>query len=841
MESFPGSYSHLTPAQLKAEIEKCVHCAEKPCMEACPSHCSPMDFILAARNQAPSDLRRAALEILKANPLGEICGIVCPDTFCMDACTRKTFDRPVEIPKIQAAIVRHARDLKTMETPERPTLNGRRVAVIGGGPAGLAATALLARKGYEVGLYDESKQLGGACLMIPESRLPRKALRDDIDFILKMGAVKTFLGKKVESAEPLLKAYDGVVVAVGEPEATLLGIPGEKLAVSSIRYLKAPKKFKAKRVAIIGGGAVAVDCAVTARQQGAEAVELFVRRTHADMPLTECERRMLLDYRIDVTTRTRPQAIARAGKKFTLTTTKVEPAPSRDGKVKLVDIPKTSVKRPGFDVVILAIGTEWKGERSKNPAVFHAGDCVEGSSTVVQAAAAGKNAARELDLFLSRAAAAEKAALKASRRPGSRSAIKSREVLDGLTKLPVDLRTDFFGIPIANPFLLSAAPATDGLEQMKRAYEAGWAGGVMKTAFDNLPIHIPGEYMVTFGSDKTTHGNSDNVSGHPLDRVCQEVAELRRLYPDRLTMASTGGPVTGNHEADAKVWQSNTLKLERAGAMAVEYSLSCPQGGDGTEGDIVSQNAVVTARVIDWVMQVSDPSIPKLFKLTAAVTSIKPIIKAVKEVFARYPHKKGGVTLANSFPVLAFRPRAGEGRWDEGMVVGMSGEGVVPISYLTLSEVSSFGVAVSGNGGVMDYRSAANFLALGAQSVQVCTVVTRHGLPIIDELTSGLSHFMHDRGFKSVSDLIGAALPKPVTPFPELSAVKKISSVRKALCESCGNCTRCPYLAISLDKKGHPVIDPARCVGCSICVQQCFAGALAMRDRTEKEHALLAE
>ena len=185
---------------------------------------------------------------------------------------------------------------------------------------------------------------------------------------------------------------------------------------------------------------------------------------------------------------------------------------------------------------------------------------------------------------------------------------------------------------------------------MTRAYEAGWAGGVMKTAFDNLPIHIPGEYMFTFNPQ--TYGNSDNVSGHPLDRVCDEVEQLVKNWPDRLTMASTGGPVTGNDEHDAAGWQSNTKKLEAAGAMAIEYSLSCPQGGDGTEGAIVSQNAALTAKIIDWIMQAGNPNIPKLFKLSAAVTSIVPILRAIRKVFDKYPGKKAGITLANSFPRL---------------------------------------------------------------------------------------------------------------------------------------------------------------------------------------------
>jgi dihydropyrimidine dehydrogenase (NAD+) subunit PreA len=373
---------------------------------------------------------------------------------------------------------------------------------------------------------------------------------------------------------------------------------------------------------------------------------------------------------------------------------------------------------------------------------------------------------------------------------------------------------------------------------MKKAYEAGWAGGVMKTAFDNVDIHIPAAYM--FAVTKSTYGNCDNVSGHPLDRVCSEIKKLVTEYPDRLTLASTGGPVSGNDEEDMKVWQSNTKKLESAGVMGVEYSLSCPQGGDGTKGDIVSQDAELTAKIIDWVMQVSDANVPKLFKLTAAVTSIYPIMTAIKEVFDKYPGKKAGVTLANTFPALSFR-KGNKENWEEGVVIGLSGEGVIPISNLTLANVARHGISVSGNGGPMDYKAAADFLALGAKTVQFCTIVMKYGYGIIDELNSGLSYLLKERGLNSVDELIGYAFPHPITGFMELTPVKKISAVNKDLCEHCGNCERCPYLAIELDGKKVPVTDASRCIGCTICVQKCFAGALYMRERTEVEMSVLNE
>src|ERR1035438_9175086 len=99
----------LTDAQLRAELDRCLYCEEKPCQEACPAHCSPADFIMAARVGAKSDFRRSAAMIRGSNPLGGVCGVVCPDYFCMQACSRRTFDRAIEIPAVQAKIISKAK------------------------------------------------------------------------------------------------------------------------------------------------------------------------------------------------------------------------------------------------------------------------------------------------------------------------------------------------------------------------------------------------------------------------------------------------------------------------------------------------------------------------------------------------------------------------------------------------------------------------------------------------------------------------------------------------------------------------------------------------------------
>lgn len=818
----------LSDAQLKAEMDKCEYCEEKPCQEACPAHCSPADFIMAAKHFEDRDFERASAIILGSNPLGGICGYTCPDYHCMKACVHKNFDKAVNIPAVQSGIIRRARQAFREPIFFNEIDNGKKVLIIGGGPSGLACSSVLAQKGYQITLVEKEKKLGGMTRLIPSFRLPEDMLDMDLDFFMELGLIKVVCNKEVELDKELIKEFDAVVLANGLDEVNDMTIPGSEWLIPWDEFLKSPGIFalKGKRIAVIGGGAIAADIATVALNRKVDEVEMIALEKLSELPLTEREFDDIKNSDVVIHQRTKVIKVTRTTQdKYDLDCYKVElPKKMKFHPAKLTELLGTQSKLRGFDLVFLAIGSKSSVKRIKNEKVFYTGDMISRASTIVEAVASGKNTALLVDAFINKMPV-----------PVIENQMKSQVCLSGKNMEPVSLETTFFGRKISSPFILSAAPPTDGYDQMKKAYQAGWAGGIMKTAFDDLDIHIPSQYM--FLLNKDTYANCDNVSGHTLKRVCDEIKQLVHEFPDHLTMASTGGPVSGNDKEDKKVWQSNTKMLEKAGVMGIEYSLSCPQGGDGTQGDIVSQDADLTAKIINWVMEISDPEIPKLFKLTGAVTAIQPILIAIQEVFKKYPNKKAGVTLANSFPALLFRESdpAVKKNWLEGVVVGLSGDGVTPISNLSLAKASSLNMHISANGGPMDYLSAANFLAMGAETVQFCTIVMKYGYHIIDELKSGLSYLLAEKNLSNVDELIGMAKPNIITDFMDLSPVKGISDVVDELCQHCGNCTRCPYQAIELDENKIPRTDPKKCIGCSICVQKCFASALYMRERLADE------
>ncbi|MBO6282209.1 MAG: FAD-dependent oxidoreductase [Alphaproteobacteria bacterium] len=382
---------YLTKPQFDAETEKCLQCKAKPCMKACSVLCSPCDFIAAAKN---GDIRAAASLIAEQNALGEVCGLICPDTFCMKACVRQNLDSAIKIPAVQAYIMRQART-NNLLIAEQGTANGKKIAVIGLGPAGIGAVAELIKRGFSVEAFEEKSVVGGALNLIPQSRLPREIIAYEWQKLLQSPLVTAHFNHKVTDYAALLRnGFDAVIVAIGEQKCRKMSIEGEENALLYTDYLQTPEKYQTNgNVAVIGGGAVAVDCAVTARENGAANVEMFVRRKIGNMRITLSEREILLKNDIDITTMTRVAKIEKDGDFLIVYTVKTQF--NEDGK--LIDVPNTMIARKGFKHIVYALGSSRAEDIIEDDRIIYAGDFVSGGSTAVQAVASGKEAAKKVE------------------------------------------------------------------------------------------------------------------------------------------------------------------------------------------------------------------------------------------------------------------------------------------------------------------------------------------------------------------------------------------------------------------------------------------------------------
>lgn len=376
---------YLKKFQLNAEIERCLHCKTQPCMNACPVNCNPHEFIQFAKL---GDWKNAVKAITRNNPLGQTCGLICPDKFCMKACTRNKIDFPINIPKVQATILQSYHEQLEIQPPPIP--KPQTIAIVGAGPAGIAAAARLANAGFAVEIFESRPIIGGALNMIPPQRLPHDVLIRDWNFIPNHDRIKLRLNASVQNPIDLSSQFDGVIVATGEPNCMALNIPGEEFSVSYMDYLLNPEAFATHGdVAVIGGGNVAADCAMTAIRNGASSVEMFIRRRVSDMRISKLEYLDLLSAGINPNGMTSPEKIECNGNQKTLFVHK-----NRQIDGKWSPLPNSTIALPYFSLIIRAIGSRADSKSDETPKnLIYAGDCKTGGSTIVEAIASGRLAA----------------------------------------------------------------------------------------------------------------------------------------------------------------------------------------------------------------------------------------------------------------------------------------------------------------------------------------------------------------------------------------------------------------------------------------------------------------
>jgi NADPH-dependent glutamate synthase beta subunit-like oxidoreductase/CO/xanthine dehydrogenase FAD-binding subunit len=388
-----------------------------PCSSNCPADTNIPSCLSRVRN---GNLMEAARILLDFNPIPAITGRVCP-TFCEPECYRSEFDEPVAIRCIERSLGDYILEKMTeLFTP--PEAESRRsIAIIGSGPTGLAAAYYLRRSGHLVTVFERMPEAGGMLLYsIPPYRLPKDVVRKQIQALEGMGIkfeVGVNVGKDVSVAE-LMGRFDAVFLAGGAWKERPLGIKGERVALSGLEFLKrintGSRDMPGRKVAVIGGGNVAMDVARTLLRLGAEPVVIY-RRSQDEMPAFKDEVEKAKEEGIEFEFLTLPTEVSEADGKVTLKCVRMQlGSPDASGRPKPVLIPGSEFTAM-FDAVIKAIAEEPDTSllpaefRKKAPKggpsahlvaknLFAGGDFMTGPSTVIQAAASGREAARLIEL-----------------------------------------------------------------------------------------------------------------------------------------------------------------------------------------------------------------------------------------------------------------------------------------------------------------------------------------------------------------------------------------------------------------------------------------------------------
>nr|WP_297172963.1 NADPH-dependent glutamate synthase [uncultured Agathobaculum sp.] len=429
-----------TPEQAMEEATRCLNCKHKPCISGCPVQVQIPEFIQLV---AEGKFLEAADKIKETSSLPAVCGRVCPqETQCEMVCVRGIKGESVAIGRLERFVADYAREHGEEKT-EKPVPNGHKCAVVGAGPAGLTCAGDLARLGYDVTVF-EALHIAGGVLMygIPEFRLPKEIVQKEIETLEALGVkfVLNFVVGRSETIDELFEdGYEAVFIASGAGLPTFMGIPGENASgvysaneyLTRINLMQAYHKdadtpiFRAHKIAVVGGGNVAMDAARSAKRMGADEVYIIYRRSEKELPARLEEIDHAKEEGIIFKFLTAPLEVV-TDEDFNVTGLKCQQMelgePDESGRRRPVPVPGSDFVID-LDCVIAAIGTtpnplirqttpgletnrkgcivadDENGITSKE-GVFAGGDAVTGAATVILAMGAGKRAAVAMDNYL---------------------------------------------------------------------------------------------------------------------------------------------------------------------------------------------------------------------------------------------------------------------------------------------------------------------------------------------------------------------------------------------------------------------------------------------------------
>ena len=439
-----------TMEMAKGEAERCLNCKNKPCVAGCPVNIDIPDFITYIKN---GDIEGAYQSILQSSSLPAVCGRVCPqETQCESKCTLGIKFEPVGIGRLER-FVADWHNANVTEKPAAPASNGHRVAIVGSGPSGLTCAGDLAKKGYDVTVYEALHTAGGVLVYgIPEFRLPKAIVAKEVDTLKALGVkveTNVVIGKTLTIDELFDMGYEAVFIGSGAGLPSFMNIPGESLkgVYSANEFLTRSNLMKAYRddsttpimkggkVAVVGGGNVAMDAARTALRLGAEKVYIVYRRSMEELPARAEEVEHAQEEGIDFQLLKNPVEILgyqnpddprdpKNGFVTGIRCIKMELGePDEKGRRRPVPVEGSEFELE-VDTVVMSIGTSpnplikdtTKGLEVNNrggivvteegltsrEAVYAGGDAVTGAATVISAMGAGKTAAKAIDEYLTK-------------------------------------------------------------------------------------------------------------------------------------------------------------------------------------------------------------------------------------------------------------------------------------------------------------------------------------------------------------------------------------------------------------------------------------------------------
>ncbi|MBS1075191.1 NAD-dependent dihydropyrimidine dehydrogenase subunit PreA [Gluconobacter sp. Dm-73] len=389
-----------------------------------------------------------------------------------------------------------------------------------------------------------------------------------------------------------------------------------------------------------------------------------------------------------------------------------------------------------------------------------------------------------------------------------------------------DLSINFAGIRSPNPFWLASAPPTDKEYNVRRALEAGWGGVVWKTLGEDPPVvNVSSRYGATRYNGQRMAGlnNIELITDRPLAVNLAEIKAVKKDYPDRAIIVSIMVPCV------EESWKRILPLVEETGADGIELNFGCPHGmSERNMGSAVGQVPEYVEMVTRWCKQYT--RMPVIVKLTPNITNILNPARAAL---------RGGadaVSLINTIQSVvgvdldAMAPMpVVDGRGTHG---GYCGPAVKPIALRMLGEIArtpdTSVLPISGIGGISNWRDAAEFLVMGATSLQVCTAAMHYGFRIVEDMIDGLSNWMDEKGFETIADVTGRAVPNFVNwnqlnlKFRTLAAIDQEACIKCGLCHIA--CEDTSHQAISktlLNGERHYEVIDEECVGCNLCAHVC--------------------